>query len=472
MKKDNIFISSVQKEFIEERKMLFDYINNDPLLSKFFNPFIFENLPAIDKKVDEIYLDEVRKSQIYIGLFGKEYGFKTPSGISPTEIEYNEACKYSLTKLIFISSHSENEREEKENFLIQKAQGVVIRKIFNNIDDLRTSVYAALVRYLEEKEIIVSKPFDASFSENAILDDLDKEKVYQFIRIAKSKRGFPLNETDSIEKILVHLNLIQYNKITNAAILLFSYYPQRFFINSEIRCAFFLGNIIEKPITSYKVFKGTVFELVDQSVEYVLSKLDYSIETRSIDIQIPGNYEIPKDVLSEAIVNAIAHRDYTSNGSVQIMIFRDRIEIWNPGKLPLGWTTEKLKENHPSIPNNPLIAEPMYLAGYIERLGTGTSDMISKSKAVGLKEPTFIQSEEFSTIIYRRNHITQQVTPQDTPQDTPQVTPQIKLLIQTINGVNNREELQNLLGLKDRENFRKLYIQTSTTFVTWNATVL
>jgi len=454
MKKENIFISSVQKEFTEERKMLFDYLNNDPLLSKFFQPFIFENLPAIDKKVDDIYLNELRNSQIYLGLFGKEYGYETVSGISPTEIEFNEACKLSLTKLIFISSHIEDERQEKERLLIHKAQGVVIRKMFKNIDDLRTSVYAALVRYLEEKRLIVSKPFDASYSENIKLYDIDNEKVYDFIRIAKSKRGFPLNEADSIEKILVHLNLIQSNKITNAAILLFSKYPQRFFINSEIRCAFFLGNIVEKPISSFKVFKGTVFELVDQTVEYVLSKLDYSIETRSSEIQIPGNYEIPKDVLSEAIVNAIAHRDYTSKGSIQIMIFRDRVEIWNPGKLPMGWTIEKLKENHPSIPNNPLIAEPMYLAGYIERLGTGTSDMIIKSKAVGLKEPTFIQSEEFTTILYRRIS----KSPQDAPQVTPQVTPQVKQLIIIINGQQNRDELQKIIGLKDRENFRKSYI--------------
>ena len=115
MKKENIFISSVQKEFTEERKMLFDYLNNDPLLSKFFQPFIFENLPAIDKKVDDIYLNELRNSQIYLGLFGKEYGYETVSGISPTEIEFNEACKLSLTKLIFISSHIEDERQEKES---------------------------------------------------------------------------------------------------------------------------------------------------------------------------------------------------------------------------------------------------------------------------------------------------------------------------------------------------------------------
>lgn len=91
------------------------------------------------------------------------------------------------------------------------------------------------------------------------------------------------------------------------------------------------------------------------------------------------------------IVNAVAHRDYTSNGSVQIMLFKDRIEVINPGVLPLGWTIEKLKSTHASIPANPLLAEPMYLKGYIERLGTGTLDIIRISMENNLKEPEFEQ---------------------------------------------------------------------------------
>src|SRR5690606_1206899 len=191
------------------------------------------------------------------------------------------------------------------------------------------------------------------------------------------------------------------NKLSNAALLLFGKNPQQFFITSEVRCASFHGVMMEKPIPSYKVFKGTVFELVDQTVEFILSKLDYSIGTRAQYNQIPGGYEIPREIISEAIVNAIAHRDYTSNASVQVMIFKNRLEIWNPGHLPLGWTTEKLKQLHTSVPANPLLAEPMYLAGYIERLGTGTSEMIQRSKNAGLQEPQFFEEEDFKTIIYR-----------------------------------------------------------------------
>jgi predicted HTH transcriptional regulator len=275
-----------------------------------------------------------------------------------------------------------------------------------------------------------------------------------------------LQETDSVEKILTHLNLFENNKPVNAALLLFGKQPQRFFISSEVRCVVFRGTIMEKPIPSYKVFKGTAFELVDQTVEYILSKLDYSVGTRETDVQAPGAYEIPKDVIAEAVVNAIAHRDYTNNGSVQVMLFRDRLEIWNPGSLPMGWTVEKLKQLHSSVPANPLMAEPLYLTAYIERLGTGTSDMVSKSKAAGLKEPQFIQAEEFRTVLYRPSYLqtTEQVpdkhrtSNEELPPEYRSTSVEVRNLIAVLENEMNRQELQDKLELKHEGNFRDIYL--------------
>ena len=81
---------------------------------------------------------------------------------------------------------------------------------------------------------------------------------------------------------------------------------------------------------------------------------------------------MPPEVVREAIVNAVAHRDYTSNGSVQIMLFSDRLEVWNPGTLPPSLTLEKLRHPHGSVPGNPLLAEPLCLTKYIERMSGGT----------------------------------------------------------------------------------------------------
>lgn len=474
MAKKKIFISSVQSEFAMERQALHDYVLTDALLGKFFEPFLFELLPAMDQRADAIYLQEVELCDIYLGLLGKDYGFEDNAGVSPTEKEFNHATLHNKTRFVFLTNHAAIERHNKENVFIKKAQDVLVRKRFTTIDELKAALYASLIWYLEEKEIIRVGPFDASFNQQASLEDLDAEKVKLFVRIAKSKRGFPLSEESAITDILTHLNLVNENRITNAAILLFGKGPQRFFINSEVRCASFYGTIVEKPIPSYKVFKGTVFELVDQAVDFVLSKLDYRVGTRAETVQIPGHYEIPKEVMTEAIVNAIAHRDYTSNASVQVMLFKDRVEIWNPGSLPLGWTTQKLKQLHTSVPANPLLAEPMYLAGYIERLGTGTSDIVQKSLAMGLKEPEFIQAEDFKTILYRPNAgevpgkylgstepATEQVTEQAAvvlPQKYRSTSVEVRNLVKTMKGEMNRKEIQTKLMLKHEGNFRDNYL--------------
>jgi predicted HTH transcriptional regulator len=71
------------------------------------------------------------------------------------------------------------------------------------------------------------------------------------------------------------------------------------------------------------------------------------------------------------------------------MLFADRLEVWNPGTLPPSLTLEMLRQPHGSVPGNPLLAEPLYLTKYIERMGTGTGDMIERCRKAGLPEPEF-----------------------------------------------------------------------------------
>ena len=148
---------------------------------------------------------------------------------------------------------------------------------------------------------------------------------------------------------------------------------------------------MRKPIPSYQTYKGTLFDLVDQALDFVLSKIVRSVGTRAQEPQAPVEYELPRQAVAEAIVNAVAHRDYTSNASVQIMLFADRLEVWNPGELPSALTPELLRHPHASIPRNPLLSEPLFLAHYIEKAGTGTIDMIALCRDAGLPEPEFRQ---------------------------------------------------------------------------------
>lgn len=462
MVKRKIFISSVQGEFFKERKTLWEYLMSDPLLGLFFEPFAFEQLPAVDRSAKEVYLKELEKCDIYLGILGKDYGYEDQQGISPTEREFDHATKLHKTKFVYLSSHRPKERHPKEQMFIDKAQHVVVRKQFNTLTELLSAVYASLISYMLEQNIIQKAPFDAAYHQRATLDDIDTDKLNWFIRLAQSKRGFPLNEGKDAFAVLTHLNVMEDGHLRNAALLLFGKEPQRFFLNSEVRCARFYGNVVEKPIPSYKVFKGNVFDLVDQSVDFILSKLDYRVGTRSEGASAPGSYEIPREIITEAVVNAIVHRDYSSTANVQVMIFKNRIEILNPGTLPLGWTTEKLKNLHTSVPPNQFLAEPMYLAAYIERIGTGTSDMINLARSSGLKEPEFIQDDGFKVVIYRPSAsdstATAEVSGEVTVEATGEVSGEVKKLLMVLNSEMKRSEIQDLLDLKHDDYFRVNYI--------------
>lgn len=106
--------------------------------------------------------------------------------------------------------------------------------------------------------------------------------------------------------------------------------------------------------------------------------------------------------MKEAVVNAVCHRDYTSNASVQVMLFSDRLEVWSPGPLPRGMTVAMLAKPHRSIPVNPLLANAMFLMGYVERAGTGTEDIIVKCKDWGLSAPVWEDDGDFKVVLYRQ----------------------------------------------------------------------
>ena len=104
-------------------------------------------------------------------------------------------------------------------------------------------------------------------------------------------------------------------------------------------------------------------------------------------------------------VNAVCHRDYASNACVQVMLFRDRLEVINPGCLPKGTTVEDLSISHDSNPRNHVIARAMSWTSYVEKSGSGTGEIIRLCREAGLADPTFeSKTGHFKTIIWRRGY--------------------------------------------------------------------
>ena len=362
---------------------------------------------------------------LYVGLFGSEYGSVDAEGLSPTEREFQRAGEHGKPRLIFLKAADDASRDPRMLALIRQAEASLVRRRFATTAELIAGLYAALVQWLADNQLIRSGPFDASPCPNASLADLNADRIAWFIERARQVRGFPLPPNASASELLTHLNLFAHGQPVHAAVLLFGRQPQRFLLSSELKAAHFHGTAIAKPIPSYQVFKGTVFELVDQAVDFVLARLSFAVGTRAASSQAPAAYEVPPEVIREAIVNAVAHRNYTSNGSVQVMVFADRVEIWNPGSLPPSLSLAQLRQPHGSVPANPLLAEPLYLAQYIERLGTGTADMIRRCREAGLSEPVFSLDDGFRIALARpqpSSSVTTEETEEETKEETKEET--------------------------------------------------
>ncbi len=209
----------------------------------------------------------------------------------------------------------------------------------------------------------------------ATVDDLDFETVRKFSRMAKLDYG----EMEILKK----LHLLREDKVTRAALLLFGKDPQEMFMNAVIR----VGRFRDSEIIDSVDIKGNLFEQVENAMDAVKKHLNRKFVIE--DLQRREVWDYPLEALREGIINAIIHRDYRRPEEIQIKIYDDHITIWNPGELPYDLSVEDLYREHASHPRNRLIAEVFYLAGYIEKWGSGTLRILSAFKNAGLPEPRF-----------------------------------------------------------------------------------
>ena len=165
-----IFISSVQKEFQQLRRDLKAFLLGDAVLRRFVSDvFLFEDLPAKDRRADQVYLEEVERCDIYLGIFGYEYGREDQYGISPTEHEYDHATRNHRVRLVYVWGSDEKKRAPKMKQLINKASNDLVRRRIDDYNAITTEVYASLVDYLDSIGALRVPPFDTSLCDGATL---------------------------------------------------------------------------------------------------------------------------------------------------------------------------------------------------------------------------------------------------------------------------------------------------------------
>ena len=269
---------------------------------------------------------------------------------------------------------------------------------------------------------------------------------------ARTERGYSLEVGATPEEALSHFNLLSGGRPTHGAVLLFGETPQRLLPAADLTCLHFTGTEIAKPIASQQVFDGTLFELVDKAVAFVMERMWREVDPGEGTPESRVQYELPYDAVREAVVNAVAHRNYASHSGVQVTVFRDRVEIWNPGGLPEDLTVEQLRLPHPSVPRNRRISEPLYLAHYIERAGTGTLDIIRRCRDAGLADPEFASDGDRFVAILWRDWLTPAVMADRALTDRQRdIVVHVKGSVRVTN-----TEVQQLLGVSKRTAHRDL----------------
>jgi ATP-dependent DNA helicase RecG len=232
------------------------------------------------------------------------------------------------------------------------------------------------------------------------LSEIDTARVKLFLQKVEEERNTTFEGARATGKILEKLSLLKDGSLTNASLLLFGKNAQEHFLQSEIRCARFNGT---EPVdfADMQVINGTLIEQVPAVLNFIRRHINVAAQITG-DPERKEIWEYPKEAVREAVVNAICHRSYDDTGNVQVRIFDDRLEVWNPGLLPGNMTIEMLRKHHQSKPRNELIAKCFYLVKYIEQWGTGTNRMIKLCREGGLPGLEFYELADSFIVIFRR----------------------------------------------------------------------
>ncbi len=211
----------------------------------------------------------------------------------------------------------------------------------------------------ELKNIILQNNRDALRWENEpsglTLEQLLPEKVRHFLTLANLPQ-------DTVASVLEKLDLLREGVPVNAARLFFAHEP------IQLRCAVFATHTSATIIDRHD-FNGDILELIEEAEKYILKNIHIGMRLEGLRrVDVP---EISLKAIREALVNAFCHRDWRDPDFVQVAVFKDRLEIRNPGGLYGNLTFDEICQGNISRRRNPKIAELLRRIHLVEAWGRG-----------------------------------------------------------------------------------------------------
>lgn len=236
-------------------------------------------------------------------------------------------------------------------------------------------------------------------------ENLNKEQMDEVYEAGISTRRL-MNSRNGMYSILSELQLVDSYEVKNGAVCLFGNDTKISVPQSRVRIELMSKGKTTDRIDNTQIIKGDIFLLFKETINYMTKILPRQSQFLNNGLYRKDDFIYPLDVLREALVNALIHRDYTGTvGEISIFIFSDRIEISNPGRLPDRLVKGKSNViSHGSILRNPLMAEILHFAGYMERVGRGMELISRRMKELGKKLPEWTTSNDSTTLtIYNKS---------------------------------------------------------------------
>ena len=249
-----------------------------------------------------------------------------------------------------------------------------------------------------------------------------------------------LSAAVSQEQIIRNLKLVLPDgNMKNGGVLFFGSAPEAFIETAVVRCIAFEGSN-KTQIIDDKLFGGALMKQYGQAMNWLKGKLDvrYEIEGGGLRKEI---WEIPETVLKEVLINALSHRDYYDKGAkIAVELFKDRVEISNPGGLTSAISLVDFGTKSHS--RNPLIFGLFVRIHMVEQVGSGIGRIRDLMKAAKLPDPVFKTEGMFSVVLHR--------TAEETVEKTVEKTVELILTEMTNNPKVTIRELSEITGLTRR----------------------
>ncbi len=414
-----VFISSVQKELEVERVSIAGAVSGDRAFSQVCSIVLYEKEPLSGRRVATPYLACLNSCQIYLLLIDREYSGASSRPTSATHEEYRYAMQRGMPMLIFVRGHHDTERKQDTQAFFEeiKADGHIYRRFHDRVD-LVPEVTRGLLRILDESFGINIDAGAAAHSEESgnaspfeqqVLDVKDTELALDVARQwlwALQELEQKDHATHSAllnmlrEKGLVrkeHKGLVY--KAMASGLLFLGKNPASHFPQCRVLADAYAGTEADPNPKDQETLSGPAPTLVEQVVEFVMRNTRHPI--RVVGIRRIKLDEYPREVVREAIVNAIAHRNYEDAARpIYVKVFFDRIEILSPGDLLRPLTISKLqKGKYEPCSRNPTLAQYLGHLHLMEQRGSGIRRMHAAMLDHGLAGPDFAFRDGYFTVV-------------------------------------------------------------------------